>query len=71
MVIDMNCSLCRKPFNANDHVYLDEFHSVMHYYCFPNNSKIIGVGTFKEIINKFDFFEQLRPKERNHKQEKA
>lgn len=56
----MHCGICNVKFNQNDYVYLDEYHTVTHYYCFKNKSVIIAVGSFKEIIDRFEFFKQLR-----------
>lgn len=57
----MYCNICRKRYIDKDKVFLDVFNTVTHQRCyeFESDIKLKDLGSFKEIVNRYDFFEQL------------
>ena len=58
----MYCRHCRKPFQPNDQVALNELNTILHMDCpdeegFPLKDE----GTFKEMVEKYDFFDDADP----------
>ncbi|WP_164219421.1 DUF6364 family protein [Virgibacillus sp. YIM 98842] len=60
--MEMHCSVCRQPYKDDDMVLLDEYNTVIHQSCYGLETQIQDLGTFHQVINKYDFFKQLRKK---------
>lgn len=58
----MYCRNCKRHYRYNDSVILDIWHSIIHESCYEQLSgyKIKDRGTYGEIIEKYDFFKELR-----------
>lgn len=56
------CNNCKRHYRYNDHVVLDVWNSILHANCYKNLSgfPIKDRGTYGEIIEKYDFFKELR-----------
>jgi hypothetical protein len=59
---NLYCTKCERHYKQDDKVVLDAWNSILHESCYRKltNSPIIDRGTYKEIINKYDFFKELR-----------
>lgn len=55
----MQCGTCGNAYSDKDKVYLDKFNEITHQAC-SISSKHKDSGTYQEIINKYDFFKNLR-----------
>ncbi len=58
----MHCPECRKEYQDDDLVFMNDMNTVRHVQCGDKWSVHKDTGTFKEIIYKYDFFEMLREK---------
>lgn len=56
----LRCPKCKRYYLNKDRVFLDEMNAVIHQRCYtPDVLQIKDRGTYKEIINKYDFFHEL------------
>lgn len=60
------CGECGEVVKYKERVFLDIVHTVLHQKCYQARSEIIDRGTFNEIVNKYDFFKELRIKDRGN-----
>ncbi|GGJ98555.1 hypothetical protein GCM10007063_21060 [Lentibacillus kapialis] len=57
----MHCPVCGEIYKNDDVVLLDEGNGTTHRKCYNKNSEQIkDVGSYREITNKYDFFESVR-----------
>ncbi|MFD1607515.1 hypothetical protein [Oceanobacillus luteolus] len=58
----MYCYHCKRHYRYNDPVVLDAWNSILHASCYEYLTEypIIDKGTYGEIIEKYDFFKELR-----------
>jgi len=56
----LRCPKCQRLYKNKDRVFLDEINTVLHQSCYTLDSlKIIDRGTYREIIERYDFFHDL------------
>lgn len=56
----LRCPKCKRYFLSKDRVFIDEMNTVLHQRCYtPDSLTIKQRGTYREIIDKFDFFNEL------------
>ncbi len=56
----LRCPHCQRYYKNNDPVVLDDWNTVIHMKCYSvNDFNIKDKGTYKEIIEKYDFFEEM------------
>lgn len=60
MIDRLCCGECGQVVKYKERVYLDTYNTVIHQKCYKPNRDIKDRGTFKEIVNKYSFFEELR-----------
>lgn len=61
IVIDrVYCGICHGLVKYKDHVYLDTLNTVIHQRCYNARFDMKDKGTFKEIVNKYSFFDEFR-----------
>lgn len=60
MINRLYCPKCCQVIKYKERVYLDMLNSVLHQRCYTYDHEIKDHGTLKEIVNKYDFFEQFR-----------
>lgn len=54
------CPKCHEYYKEDDACMLDLNHSVLHAECYAgNHMEIIDRGTYREILEKYSFFEEL------------
>lgn len=58
----MYCKNCKQHYRYDDLVVLDEWNSILHETCYKEltHFKINDRGTYREIVEKYDFFEEFR-----------
>ncbi|WP_430494104.1 hypothetical protein [Rossellomorea marisflavi] len=58
----IRCAGCGKSYEKKDEVALDIIHTVLHKNCTVSSKglEIIDEGTFEEIVNRYDFFNEKR-----------
>lgn len=66
MINRLRCGKCRKVVKYKDWIYLDTFNTLIHQKCYSPTYDIKDRGTFKEIVNKYSFFDELRINNRNN-----
>ncbi|HYK74857.1 MAG TPA: hypothetical protein VEV44_17325 [Pseudoneobacillus sp.] len=53
------CPVCRNAYTEDDYVLLDDIYTITHSSCYTYSLEfIIDKGTFKEIIEKYPFFQE-------------
>jgi len=61
MSIRLRCGNCKEVVRLKERIFLDELNTVIHQKCYSSNFAIKDRGTFREIIERHSFFEDLRP----------
>lgn len=63
MNVRLCCGNCRELVRLNERVYLDEINTVIHMRCYHSSYafRIKDRGTYREIIEKYSFFDDLKP----------
>lgn len=60
----LRCPVCKSIYKNKDIVLLDEINTVIHLKCYSrykaNTLQVVDKGTYRQLINKYDFFEGLR-----------
>lgn len=57
----LKCPICRRFYKNNSPVVLDILNTVLHIKCYTSYNFIIkDRGTYRSIIEKYDFFEEMR-----------
>lgn len=57
----VHCGNCRIPLQDDDVVVLNWLNTLTHMNCYQQpTEKITDIGTYKQIINKYWFFEEVR-----------
>lgn len=56
----LHCGECSEIVRYKEFIFLDEFNTIIHQKCYKPKYIIKDKGTFNEIINKYDFFNDLR-----------
>lgn len=59
-VLEVRCPICSNEFKLKEEVILDVFNTVSHKACFYGLTQIKQFGTFKEVIEKNEFFNDLQ-----------
>jgi len=56
------CTNCKRHYRRNDKVVLDTMNSILHESCYKELTKfpIRDRGTYSEIVNRYEFFEDFR-----------
>lgn len=58
----IRCLRCKRFFKDSDRVILDRMNSVLHGRCFIGNEfPMKDMGSYRYIIEKYDFFKELVP----------
>lgn len=60
MLNRIRCSNCHKLVKYKDFVYLDIVNTVIHQRCYSPEFEVKDKGTFSDITEKYNFFEQLK-----------
>lgn len=59
MVERIWCGQCHQQFRLRDKVFLDIHNSMLHKSCHKPSIEIKDEGSFKDIVNRYDFFEDF------------
>lgn len=60
MIDRLRCGRCHELVKYKDYVYLDRINTVIHKRCYSVRLDVKDRGTFKEIVDKHSFFDDLR-----------
>ena len=59
-MVKMHCPVCKKEYQEDDLVCLDDINTVRHLHCSDREIIYKDARPFKEMIYKYDFFKKLR-----------
>lgn len=63
MIDRLRCGVCHGLVKYRDYVFVDVLNTIIHAKCYgPGRREIIDKGPFNEIINKYNFFDDLKIK---------
>lgn len=59
----VRCCNCKETVRLKERVFIDELNTIVHQKCYPSSVFLSkkDSGTFREIIERYSFFEELRP----------
>lgn len=60
----LRCPNCNRLYKMKDQVFLDDLNTVIHQKCYSpyTTYAVKDKGTYKEIMERYDFFSELAPK---------